>query len=123
MLSEAVKSLNEYFDIGVFDCEKFNNRPLSYDKKFYTKHIHTSVWGNEYTEYVKNKFDRIVILNGCAYMSDNLSEKTFNELNTLFPNFKEIMIKDFDFYKDYTNGVYLKENNLEEIQKIVSLKH
>jgi hypothetical protein len=123
MISEAVTSLNKYFDIGVFDCEKFNNRSMSYDEKFYTKHVHTSVWGNEYTEYAKNELDRLLLLDGCAYSTGNLSEDVINELKKNKRNFKIVMNENFDFYQDYTNGVYLKDNNLEEIKKIVSMKH
>ena len=123
MISEAIKTLNKYFDIGVFDCEKFNNRPMSYDKEFYTKHVHTSVWGNEYTEYTKNELDTLLILDGCSYSTGTISEQVISEFKKNKRDFQIVLNTDFDFYKDYTNSLYLKSDNLEKIKKIVCMKH
>lgn len=118
MISEVVKHFQKCFDIGVFPCELFNNRPVSYDPRFYTKHLHTSVWGSEYT---KTDLDRLLILNGCAYLTGSLDLNMLESLKN--KDYQIIMNKDFDFYKDYTKGVYLKDANLDEIKSIVAQKH
>jgi hypothetical protein len=64
-----------------------------------------------------------LILDGCAYSTGNLSGDVINELKKNKQTFEIVMNGDFNFYEDYTNGVYLKDNNLEEIKKIVSMKH
>jgi mannosyltransferase OCH1-like enzyme len=122
LISSAINQLNKHFNINIFDCEKFNNRPASYDKNFYTKHIHTSIWGNEYIEYSKKNFDRLLILNGFLYMTSNLSKEQINQFKNNNDKFEIIMYDNFDFYKDYTNGMYLKKDNLEELKKNVSMK-
>jgi hypothetical protein len=58
----------------------FNNLDYSYDKCYYTKHIHTGTWGKE-----------------------NLA--TFNK-ETAFASLRNIPIKHYDFYCDYSNGTY-----------------
>jgi mannosyltransferase OCH1-like enzyme len=118
MISEASKHFQKYFDIGIFPCELFNNRPVSYDPKFYTKHIHTSVWGSE---YAKTDLDRLLILNGCAYLTGNLDHCVLESLNN--KDYQIVMNKNFDFHKDYTKGVYLRSDNLGEIRTIVKHKY
>ena len=120
MLEVAFNHYKKYFDIDVFSCEIFNNRPSSYSEKFYTKHVHTSVWGNEYN---KNKLPNIMLLDGCMYNIDTIDN---NILKNLKQDFKDVLIlpnESFDFFKDYTNGVYLNDKNLHQIKKIVSKKH
>lgn len=114
MISEAVKHYSKYFEIGVFPCELFNNRPMSYDPEYRTKHIHTSIWGNE---FVDSEIDRLLIVNGCAYATGNIDTTKYKTLQE--QKYQIIMNSDFDFYKDYTNGIYLKDNNLTEIRNIV----
>jgi hypothetical protein len=117
MLSQAVKGFKKYFDIGVFECELFNNRPCSYDPKFYTKHLHTSVWG---VEYRKNNLDRLLIMNGSAYLTN---ESNIADLESLkHKNYQIVINTEFDFYKDYTQGEYIKGNNLNKIKEIISIQ-
>jgi mannosyltransferase OCH1-like enzyme len=118
MISEAVKHYHKQFDVGVFECELFNNRPMSYSDQFYTKHAHTSVWGSEYT---KHELDRLLLINGCAYATGELHEDTL-EIPKDKPR-QIILNKDFDFHTDYTSGVYLRQDNLDEIKPIVACKH
>jgi mannosyltransferase OCH1-like enzyme len=118
MISEAVKHYSKYFDIGVFECKLFNNRPMSYDEKFYTKHMHTSIWGNEYT---KNNLNRLLLLNGSAYATSEMTQEMYDSL--VDKEYQIIMNEDFDFYKDYTDGVYLKDDNLEHIKNIVNREY
>jgi mannosyltransferase OCH1-like enzyme len=118
MISEAIKHYAKYFDVGVFECELFNNRPMSYSDLFYTKHVHTSIWGSEYT---KSQLDRLLLINGCAYATGELHDETVEMLKDKF--YQIVMNENFDFYTDYTNGVYLKTDNLDQIKTIVACKH
>lgn len=120
MISEAVKSLNQFFDIGVFKCSLFNNRPSSYSENFITKHIHTSIWGNE---YVESDLDRLLIINGCCYSTGELCLDILKHLKDNNTPFEIVMNNDFNFNKDYSHGVYLREDNLDEIKEIVRMKH
>lgn len=114
MISEAVKHFSKFFDVGIFHCASFNNRPMSYDQNFYTKHIHTSIWGKE---FIDQEIDRLLIVNGCAYATGNIDTTKHKSLQE--QQYQIVMNTDFDFYKDYTKGIYLKDNNLEKIRSIV----
>lgn len=59
----------------------YNNNDMSYHPEYRTKHVHTGLWGKE------------------NIMLDESHEK-----------FKSIPIDNFDFYTDYTNGRYIKDN-------------
>lgn len=108
MISEALNYFQKYFSIQSLECKTFNNRPSSYDTSFFGKHVHTSLWGNE---YCKNQPDHFLLKNGQIY----LILKEYENLN-LNQDDKIIKVDEFNFFKDYTNGVYLKEDNLEEIK-------
>lgn len=116
MISQAIQSLSSFFDVGFFECQLFNNRPMSYCEKFYTKHAHTSVWGNEYINSTQKK-DRILLVNGCGYLVEPFSDEELALLEG--KDYQFILNQDFDFYQDYTKGVFLREDNLEQIKRIV----
>lgn len=67
----------------------YNNHGLSYHPEYRTKHMLTGMWGKEAT--------------------DNRNEY-IKELS-LYSDLTGVTIETFDFYKDYTNGGYLKESN------------
>lgn len=113
MISTAVEHFKKYFNIGFLKCRLFNNRPGAYDKEFFGKHVHSSIWGNEYSV---NKPDHLLIKNGLMY---NMFGNAVDNLPNLTMPYEIIHMENFDFYKDYTNGVYLKENNLEEIKQYI----
>lgn len=117
MLSEGIKFFKNYFDIDALDCETFNNRPASYDECFYGKHVHTSLWGNE---YCIEKPDHILIKNGMMY---GVFGDSLQNVKNLTQPYEFISNEDFNFYKDYTNGRYLKNGNLEEIKLFIKESH
>lgn len=132
MIAAGINYYKKYFKIDKFECELFNNRPGSYDSSYFTKHVHTSVWGKEYLEkqpsrvsYKNEVLDILFIINGGLFLtSSKFKEQEMNEIkesidknNWTFNNCIEI--KNFNFYHDYTDGVYLKENNLEFINEYV----
>lgn len=114
MISEAIKFFGNFVDIGKFECALFNNRPMSYDPSFYTKHMHTSIWGNE---FINDELDRLMLINGSAYLIGK-KEVSYAEKN----GYQIVMNKDFCFFKDYTSGIYLKEDNLVQIREMVQPK-
>jgi hypothetical protein len=67
--------------------------------------------------------DRLLIINGCAYSTGTISEQVIAEFKKYKTDFQIVLNTDFNFYKDYTNSLYLKNDNLEKIKKIVSAKH
>jgi len=67
----------------------YNNHGLSYHPEYRTKHMLTGLWGREAT--------------------DNRNEY-IKELSQ-YSDLTGVTIESFDFYKDYTNGGYLKESN------------
>ena len=66
----------------------FNNNDMSYDPEYRTKHVHTGLWGKENIELV-------------------------SELGETYKSLRNIPVEQFDFYVDYTNGNYMKENTLD----------
>jgi len=66
----------------------FNNNDISYHPMYRTKHVHTGLWGRENIEL-------------------------FDEMSDSYTELRNIPIDQFDFYKDYSNGNYLKNNFLD----------
>lgn len=128
MISAGIRQLAQYFDVGKLECKLFNNRPGSYDKSFYTKHVHTSVWGNEYLNIqpsrvnsTVDKLDSFLIINGSMYSANGrkVTEETIQKIKDNGHTVELINAVDFNFYKDYTNKKYLTDNNLDEINSLV----
>lgn len=97
MLSVGINHFKKYFDIGYLEFSTFNNRPASYHKRFFGKHVHTTVWGKEYCNNYTKHF--LVDKNGKLYaVADDCLEENI-------PNNSELIkIEEFDFYKDYTRN-------------------
>ena len=66
----------------------YNNVDISYDPMFRTKHMHTGVWGKENICVIKD------------YAQN-------------YKKMRNIDLINFDFYTDYSNGNYLKTNELD----------
>ncbi len=66
---------------------QFNNLDYSYDKCYYTKHVHTGTWGKE----------NLAAIN---------KEKEFASL-------RNIPISQYNFYYDYSNGQYKREYKMD----------
>lgn len=118
MLSEMLKLLTPGKDFQGLDGISFNNRPASYDESFIGKHVHSSVWGNE---YCKNDLDSFLIKNGAMYSCNqaDIVQKYSQELNAKL--FQVVKLDEFDFFTDYTSGHFLRHDNLEEIKEYVRL--
>jgi mannosyltransferase OCH1-like enzyme len=86
LLSSAYR---KYSDLtGTLPGVIFNNKDMSYDIAYRTKHVHTGVWGKENIEIA-------------------------SEIDGAYKNLRNIPVDQFDFYTDYTNGNYLKTNSLD----------
>lgn len=66
----------------------YNNLSTSYDPMFRTKHMHTGVWGKENINII-------------------------DDYNENYQKMRKVNLLDYDFYTDYTNGNYLKTNELD----------
>jgi len=66
----------------------YNNSDISYHPEYKTKHIHTGIWGKE---------------------SINVFQKSKQHQELI----RNILIKKFDFYTDYSDGKFLKENIID----------
>jgi hypothetical protein len=111
MISAAYKQLNKGLNIQLLPGVTFNNRPASYDSSFIGKHVHSSIWGKQYIKHSKNK---VLIRDSDGSMWSIYSPDDNNS------NLKSFPAEEFDFYHDYTNGNYLKNDNLEHIKTLLS---
>lgn len=82
---------------------RYNNLDYAYDKEFRTKHMHTCSWGNE--DINKTKF--LAIENGLSFRE---------QLRNDYKELRYIDIDYFDFYNDYSNGTYTKEDPIDQEQ-------
>lgn len=97
--------------VSPLNCREFNNRPGSYHPSFKTKHTHTAIWGNEYLD-IENK--KLLIYKGIVYNKSHINDSTL-ALKPLILEFEE-----FDFYYDYTDNIFLRDNNLEYIKTYIT---
>lgn len=109
MLSAAYRQLSDVLDIQLLPTQIFNNRPASYDPSFVGKHTHSSIWGNEYVNHIKNKI--FIEKNGSFWLLTPLDDKFESE---------GIEPENFNFYVDYSNGQYLKTFNLDHIKQLIN---
>lgn len=72
--------------------ETYNNLPISYNKSFQTKHMFTGFWDTKYKKLQENVIKEIY--------KDNVLKN------------KNIEFDSFDFYTDYTNGGFLKNESV-----------
>lgn len=106
MITEAYKR----HKVELLDGVLFNNLPNSYSPTFYTKHLHTNLWGdedrNDVNTVIKDNF--------------NFSDKSIE----FYKQLRSINLRNFDYYTDYTQGNYLQaidfSNNMEKLNNNVS---
>lgn len=106
MIAAAYLQLKHALDVQLLPGMIFNNRPASYDPSFVGKHVHSSIWGNEYTSHSKNN----ITIKDC--------DKSMWSVSSV-DNAKGFPAEEFDFYHDYTNGNYIKDGNLDQIKKLL----
>jgi hypothetical protein len=80
-LSTAYRLRHYKDDISLLDGWHFNNSDISYDPAYFTRHVHTGLWGKENIEVTANNKD---------------------------VHLRNIPLDTFDFYFDYSFGHYKK---------------
>jgi len=51
MLSACIKSYGQYFSVGNFPADVFNQDPIVYKKDLMGRHLHSSLWGDDYINH------------------------------------------------------------------------
>jgi len=92
LLSTAIKSFGHHFSVGRFPASTFNHDPIVYNEDLIGRHLHSSLWGDDYINHSSRE---------CFMIKDG------NILNCT-PEFLETeptarRWKDFDFYRNYND--------------------
>jgi hypothetical protein len=93
--------------ILLFPYSTFNNRAASYHESFYTKHMRSSAWNRSKTP------THYLIVDNLMFAVDSDDIET---LKSTIAEYETVPIESFDFYKDYTKGMFFtgnKENDIE----------
>jgi len=91
---------NEY---SLLDYSIYNNRASSYDKSFVTKHMRSSTWNRS---VVPDQYFVIYNLMFSVSKKDESINRLISRADSLGLGYQIIDIKEFDFYKDYSNKSY-----------------
>lgn len=51
MLSACIKSYGHHFSVGKFPAEVFNQDPIVYNDRLIGRHLHSSLWGDDYVKH------------------------------------------------------------------------
>ena len=98
-VSEKMINYNKY-ENNILPGHLYNNHGLAYDDSFYTKHLLTGMWGKEIIDSIikdsNQEFDRT---------TDNLYIQEIKK----YAKIDFDSTDKFDFYKDYTDGSFIKE--------------
>ena len=98
--SNLVSNVFRKFDKNYVDslsAWRYNNYEYSYDKEFRTKHMHSISWGNE--DRMKARF---LAAENNITIDDHIKAE--------YKRLRLIDLDNFDFYTDYTNGSYVKQD-------------
>lgn len=91
----------------------FNNHGLSFHPAFRTKHLLTGLWGKEAID----KLDK----DSNGNYQASLSNWYINDVKQYANLPENITVDKLDFYKDYTNGGFLKQSNFD-INKVTDIE-
>jgi hypothetical protein len=103
MLSACIEKYGQYFSIGKFPADFFNQDPIIYKQDLIGRHLHSSLWGEDYIDH-KNK-ECFMIKEGNIW---NCSSE-FLETETTARRWEQ-----FDFYRNYND---LKNNSPDSADK------
>ena len=92
MISACIKSFGRYFSVGNFPAKLFNEDPIVYSKQLIGKHLHSSLWGNDYIKHSSRE--------GFIIKEGNIWNCSLDHLETKLAAQKW---EDFDFYKNYND--------------------
>ena len=93
----------------VLNGDLFNNHGMSYHPLFFTKHVLTGIWGDEGRQHLKDCFDK----NPKNQRNFNeFMKQVFVEEAIKYSDDNTITKENFSFFKDYTNGQFLKRHEV-----------
>jgi hypothetical protein len=99
----------------VLNGDLFNNHGMSYHPLFFTKHVLTGIWGNEGRQHLKDCFDK----NSKKQRNfKDFMKQVFVEEAIKYSEDKNITKENFSFFKDYTNGQFLKRHDVWKTQPL-----
>ena len=100
--SYVSKKLNDLkIDLNfILSGHLYNNHGLAYDDSFYTKHIMTGLWGKEIID--------IIIKDSNQDFNQTTDNLYIQEIKK-YAKIEFDTTDQFDFYKDYTDGQFIKE--------------
>lgn len=93
----------------VLNGDLFNNHGMSYHPLFFTKHVLTGIWGDEGREHLRDCFNR-----NAKNQKDftEFMKHVFVEEAIKYTDDISITKENFSFFKDYTNGQFLKRHDV-----------
>lgn len=102
-------------EIKLLKAKKFNNLFGSYSNKFYTKHLNTVTWGKEMVKLQSLEDVHYHIFNGHLMITGRPfpNEEIVDTLKRFF-TYECVPVEDFDYHKDYANGVRIGGTILPE---------
>lgn len=85
LIASAYRAKMNDPDVDTLSALYYNNCDISYDPLYRARHIHTGLWGEE---------------------NQQLTELLTKEYRAL----RNIPVESYDFYRDYSNGKYLRDS-------------
>jgi hypothetical protein len=92
-------------NIGLLPGKLFNNHGMAYDPSFFTRHILTGMWGKEGYNSLKKEFKQN---NHNCKSFNEFMKKTYISEVARYAYMNDVTFDNFDLYKDYTNGQFLR---------------
>ena len=90
LLSAAIKVFGNHFNINVFPADIFNQDPIVYKEDLVGRHLHSSLWGDDYIDHGSRE---------CFMIKDGNIWNCTPEFLDTEPTAKRW--EDFDFYRNY----------------------
>jgi len=90
MLSACIKSYGQHFSIGKFRADFFNQDPIVYNDQLIGRHLHSSLWGDDYLTHSSRE---------CFMIKESNIWNCTPEFLETEPTAQRWV--EFDFYRDY----------------------
>ena len=92
MLSACIQAFGDNFSLGLFPHDLFNQDPIIFNSNLIGRHLHSSLWGDDYINHESK--EAFIIKEG------NILNCTKEFLKT---NLSAQKWEDFDFYRNYND--------------------
>jgi len=107
LVFEAIKQYG-VDKLFILSGELFNNHGMAYHPNFITRHLLTGIWGREAVQHlVKSKKLEPNVIPTTDYMA-----KVYFDDVKKYADMEGVTLENFDFFKDYTNGQFVKTSNI-----------